>query len=128
MAYVNLDRDSYLVDDGAESKVVIRDLADIPGGRALDVSNWSGDVIKAGHIIKHNTVTDEYAPLGVAGTPLAYASLDTNEEYAGVLKCSVLKDKAFGAILTMGEINAAASPYPVTSTIKSGLPQIKFLY
>lgn len=125
MSYVNLDRDSYLVDDGAESKVVVRDLADVPGGRALDVSNFSGDVIPAGYIIKHNTVTDEYAPLGVSDG--AYVLLDTNEEYMGVLKCSVLKKKAAAAILTMGEVNAAALPVPVTSTIKAGLPTIKFI-
>lgn len=126
MGNVNLERESYLVNDGLDSKVIIRDLADIPGGRALDVSSWSDEVIKAGHIIKHNTVTDEYAPLGVSDG--SYASLGENEEYAGVLKVSILKAKAAAAILTMGEVNAACSPYPVTSTIKSGLPQIKFLY
>lgn len=124
--YVNLEKNNYLVDDGLESKVVIRDLADIPGGRALDVSAWTEDVIKAGHIIKHNTSTGSYAPLGVSGE--AYEALGANEEYAGVLKCSVLADKAAAAILTIGEVNAACSPYPVTAAIKAGLPQIKFLY
>lgn len=129
MSYVNLDRDEYLLDDGNAGKVIIRDLADIPGGRALDVTNWSDDVIKSGHIIKHNTVTDEYAPLGVSGSSDdAYESLGDNEEYAGVLKVAVLKSKPAAAIMTMGEVNAAASPYPVTDTIKAGLPTIKFLY
>lgn len=126
MSTVNLNRDSYLVDDGLDSKVIIRDLADIPGGRALDVSNWSAEVIKAGHIIKHNTVTGEYAPLGLSGT--SYASLGDNEEYAGVLKVSILKSKPAAAILTMGEVNASCCPYPVSDTIKAALPQIKFLY
>ena len=127
--YVDLERDSYLVDDGNDGKVIIRDLADVPGGRALDVSNWTPSVIKAGHIIKHNTVTGAYAPLGITGSnDDTYASLEENEEYAGVLKVSVLKGKAFAAIMTMGEVNAAASPYAVTDTIKAGLPQIKFLY
>lgn len=125
MAVVNLDRDSYLIDDGNESKVVIRDLADIPGGRALDVTGITDEVIKAGHIIKHNTVTGEYAPLGISNG--SYAALGQNEEYAGVLKCSVLTKKAMASILTMGEINADAIPYPVTSTITAALPQIKFL-
>lgn len=129
MAFVNLDRDEYLLDDGNAGKVIIRDLADIPGGRALDVTNWSADTIKSGHIIKHNTVTDEYAPLGVTGSNNdEYASLEADEEYAGVLKVAVLKSKPAAAIMTMGEVNAAASPYPVTDTIKAGLPQIKFLY
>lgn len=126
MAIANLNRDSYLIDDGNDYKVIVRDLADIPGGRTLDVSSWSDDVIRAGHVIKHNTSTDEYAPLGLSGT--AYASLGENEEYAGVLKVSILKARPLAAIMTMGEVNAAASPYAITSTIAAGLPQIKFLY
>ena len=126
MATVNLNRDEYAINDGNAGKVIIRDLADITGGRALDVSSWPDDTILSGHIIAHNTVTGEYFPLGV--TSGAYNSLDTNEEYAGVLKVAVLKAKPFAAIMTVGEVNAAASPYPVTAAIKAGLPQIKFLY
>ena len=126
MATVNINRDEYLLDDGNAGKVIIRDLADIPGGRALDVTNWSEDVVKSGHIIAHNTETGEYFPLGVTND--AYNALGTNEEYAGVLKVAVLKTKPAAAILTIGEVNAAASPYPVTDDIKAGLPQIKFLY
>lgn len=125
MATVSLNRDNYLIDDGNDSKVVITDLAGIPGGRALDMTGWTPDVVKAGHIIKQ-TASGEYAPLGVSDG--AYVSLSDGESYAGVLKVSILKDKPMAAILTMGEINAAASPYPVTDTIKAGLPQIKFLY
>lgn len=125
MAITNLNRDNYLIDDGNDSKVIVRDLADIPGGRSLDVNGWSEDVIRAGHIII-KTATGDFAPLGV--TSNAYNSLDTGEEYAGVLKVSILKDKPLAAIMTMGEVNAAASPYTVTSTIAEGLPQIKFLY
>ena len=129
MSYVNLNRDTIIVDDGNDGKVIIRDLADIPGGRALDMSGWTPDVLKAGHIIKHNKSTDVYSPLGITGSENdTYASLEDNEEYAGVLKCSILKSKPFAAIMTMGEVNAAASPYAVSDTIKAGLPQIKFLY
>lgn len=126
MATINLNKDEYLLDDGNEGKVIVVNLADIPGGRALDVSNWDADIIKVGHIIKHNKVTGEFAPLGVSSG--SYASLGENEEYAGVLKHSVEKSKPAAAILTMGQVNAAACPYPITSTIAAGLPQIKFLY
>lgn len=121
----SLNRDSYLIDDGNDYKVIVRDLADVPGGRTLDVTGWDGDAIRAGHIIIRNTTTDVYSPLGI--TTNAYNSLEANEEYVGVLKVSVAKDKPFAAIMTMGEVNALASPYPVTSTIKAGLPTIKFL-
>lgn len=125
LTVASLNRDSYLIDDGNDYKVIVRDLADVPGGRTLDVASWSDDVIRAGHIIKHNTSTDVYAPLGVSDG--AYASLGENEEYIGVLKVSITKARPLAAIMTMGEVNAAASPYPVTSTIKAGLPTIKFL-
>ena len=125
MATVNLNRDSYLVDDGLDGKVIVADLADVPGGRALDMSGWDEDVLKAGHIIVHNTSTGVCKPLGLTGDN--YADLGANEEYYGVLKCSILKAKPAAAILTVGEVNADCCPYPVTATIKAGLPAIRFI-
>ena len=125
MAIISLNRDNYLIDDGNAPKIVITDLAGIPGGRALDVNGWSEDVIRAGHIIKINAAGD-YAPLGVSDG--AYVALEEGESYAGVLKVAVLKDKAMAAILTMGEINASACPYPISKAIADAMPQIKFLY
>lgn len=122
---VNLNRNGYLVDDGNESKVIIRDLADIPGGRALNMEGFDAEVVRAGHIIKR-TATGSYAPLGV--TEEAYAEVAEGEELVGVLKVSVTKERPAAAIMTMGQVNAAASPYPVTEAIKTALPQIKFLY
>lgn len=123
---VTLNRNGYLVDDGNESKVIICDLADIPGGRALNMEGFAGDVVRAGHIIKRTVATDSYAPLGVSGN--AYAAVAEGEELVGVLKVSVTKERPAAAITTMGQVNAAASPYPVTEAIKTALPQIKFLY
>lgn len=125
LTVASLNRDSYLIDDGNDHKVIVRDLADVPGGRTLDVAPWSDDVIRAGHVIKHNTSTDVYSPLGISEG--SYVSLEANEEYMGVLKTSITKARPFAPIMTMGEVNAAASPYPVTDTIKAGLPTIKFL-
>lgn len=122
---VSLNRNGYLVDDGNESKVIIRDLADIPGGRALNMEGFDAEVVRAGHIIKR-TATGSYAPLGV--TAEAYAEVAEGEELVGVLKVSVTKERPAAAIMTIGQVNAAASPYPVTEAIKTALPQIKFLY
>lgn len=123
---VTLNRKGYFVDDGNESKVIIRDLADIPGGRALNMEGFDADVVRAGHIIKRTVATDSYAPLGVSSD--AYAEVAEGEEIVGVLKVSVTKERPAAAIMTMGQVNAAASPYPVTEEIKTALPQIKFLY
>ena len=64
----SLNRDSYLINDGNDSKVIIRNLAAIPGGVTLDMTGWTPDVVRAGHIIKKNTDTGAYSPLGITGS------------------------------------------------------------
>lgn len=126
MQPANLNNESILLDDGLDSIVIVNALGHIPGGRTLDVSGVASGtkVIKAGHIIK-KTTSGTLAPLGVSSG--AYASLSEGESYVGVLKASILVSDPRAAIVTMGQVNAAASPYPVTSTIASGLPRIEFL-
>lgn len=113
---------------GLSSIVIINDLGDVPGGRTLDVSGVAYDVkvLKAGHILIQKTADSSYAPLGVSGS--AYTTLPEGYTYAGVLKSDVLVKDPRAAILTIGQVNAAASPYPVTSEIKDALPRIQFLY
>lgn len=127
MATANLNRTSIEVDDGLDSIVIVNDLGDVPGGRTLDVSDVASgvEVIKSGHILIKNDTSKEVKPLGI--TSGAYDSLPEGYSYLGVLKASVLKKDPRAAILTIGQVNAAASPYPVTSTIKTGLPRIGFI-
>lgn len=127
-ATANLNRDELEVHMGNDDIVIVRCLADIPGGRTLDVSGLPDDmeVIKAGHIIIKDSENWKPLPLNQAKT--GYASLPANHTYVGVLKASVLKKDPRAAIMTQGQINAAASPYEVTSTIKNALPRIEFLY
>ncbi len=108
--------------------VIVKDLGDIPGGRTLDVSGVASGTtaIKAGHIIIQKTADGSYAPLGVSGD--AYVTLPGGYAYAGVLKADILVKDPRAAILTIGQVNAAASPYEVTTNIKEGLPLIQFLY
>ena len=121
--------ESHVVTD-KDCIVIVKALTDIPGGRTLDVSGLpSGmDVLKAGHIIVKTKATGVHKPLGLTGSPLAYDSKDEGDEFVGVLKASILVSDPRAAIVTSGQINAAASPYPVTDTIKNGLPRIEFLY
>ena len=126
MRVVNLNKESFRYDDGNDSIVIVNDLGDIPGGRALDVTDVTADYIAAGHIIIVNDTTKEVKPLGVTGA--AYAAKPSGYSYLGVLKHTVLKTEASAAILTIGQVNAAACPYPVTADIKAGLPRIEFLY
>lgn len=128
MAVSNLNKESIEVNDGLDSIVIVNALGDIPGGRTLDVSGVAADVtvIRSGHIVIQNDTTKEVSPLGVSDGN--YVTLPSGHSYLGVLKVSVLKSDPRAAIVTMGQINAAASPYPVTEAIKTGLPRIEFLY
>lgn len=128
MAQANLKRTSIEVNDGLDSIVIVKDLGDIPGGRSLDVSGVASDVefVRSGHILVQNNTTKAVSPLGVSEG--AYITLPAGHSYLGVLKASVSVKDARAAILTIGQVNAAASPYPVTAAIKAGLPNIQFLY
>lgn len=128
MPTANLNRKSIEVNDGLDSIVIVKDLGDIPGGRSLDVSGVASDVeyLRSGHILVMNDTTKAVSPLGVSGS--AYATLPSGHSYLGVLKASIPVKDARAAILTIGQVNAAASPYPVTDAIKAGLPNIQFLY
>lgn len=127
MPTAKLNKASNEVNDGLDSIVIVNDLGDIPGGRTLDVSEVAADVsvIKSGHILVKNDTTKAIKPLGVKTG--AYDALPAGHSYCGVLKASVLKADPRAAILTIGQVNAAASPYPVTATIKAGLPRIEFI-
>jgi len=130
MPEANLNRESNMVDTGKDGIVIINALTDIPGGRTLDVSGLpaSMKVINAGHIIVKTTATGVHKPLAVTGTPLAYDTKSEDDEFVGVLKASIPVSDPRAAIVTSGQINAAASPFTVTDTIKSGLPLIQFMY
>lgn len=127
MPTADLKRTSYEVNDGLDAIVIVNDLGDVPGGRTLDVSGLPADVdvVKSGHILIQDDKTKAVKPLGVASN--AYETLPAGHSYLGVLKASVLKKDPRAAILTIGQVNAAASPYPVTAAIKTGLPRIEFL-
>ncbi len=133
MAQASLNRGGWQVDDGLQSIVVIRDLGDIPGGRTLDVSGVAGgvDFLKAGHVLVRNNSTGEIAPLGVSldeSSNPKYDALPEGCSYVGILKATVLVKDPRAAILTAGQVNAAASPAPVTDEICEALPRIEFLH
>ena len=128
MATVDLNKGKVLYDDGMDSIVIVKALGDIPGGRTLDISalDTEDNVIKAGHvIIKKDLNKPVYMPLGVQDG--AYKAITEGYSYVGVLKASVLKSDPRAAIVTIGQVNAAASPYPITDEIKNALPNIQFL-
>ncbi|WP_445453095.1 hypothetical protein [Flavobacterium sp. 25HG05S-40] len=108
-----------------DSIVIRKILVDIPGGKTLDVTGFTPtDVIKAGHIIIEETATGECKPLNVSSG--AYVSLPSQHTYKGVLISTVLKSKPMAAIMLSGDVNEAASPYPVPQGAKDALTHILF--
>ncbi len=127
MPTAELNKEQILIDDGKDSVVIVKALGDIPGGRTLDVTGVADgvNVIKAGHVLVRDDATGAVSPMPVNGA--AYGDKPEGTSYIGVLKASVLKRDPRAAILTIGQVNAAASPYPVTGEIRTGLPLIQFL-
>lgn len=117
------------IDSSLDSVTIRQYLGGITGGRALDYTNFTDDVIKAGHIIVKKTVDDEvvYSPLGVEDG--AYKALASGESYAGVVVASKNNGEAV-AIMDNGRVNDESVPYPITdamkTAIKAVLPQLVF--
>ena len=121
----SLNKETHQIGNGNDSIVIVNALGDIPGGRTLKMSAADfPNGIKAGHVIIQLS-TGEYAPMPVSGS--SYDSLPASAEYVGVARYSVPVSDPRCAIVTMGQVNAAACPYSVSS-IASNLPHIEFLY
>lgn len=124
MAIADLNNGSKAIITGNDSIVIRDNFESIRGGRTLDVTGFAPDVINAGHVIIHETATDEYKPMPVSGS--AYAALPIGHTYAGILVASVLKSKPFAGIMLRGNVNDAAAPFPIPAAAKEALHLITF--
>lgn len=124
MATANLNNESQKVDTGNDSIVIVSYLDGVPGGRTLDTTGFSPEVIQAGHIVIKDA-KGNHKPMPVADAT-NYAALPANHTHVGVVKASVLKTKPMVGIMTRGSVNQIASPYTVTDAIKTVLPLIHF--
>lgn len=133
-----------VVISGADSIVIRKYIAGIPGGRTLDCSDFPDDNILAGHVaIKKADGT--YAPMPVtaavpvqpakgdtpevAAQPAKYGSLPSGASYVGVIYRSVSKDNPSAAIMYSGVVNPTLLPYPMTDILaafKAACPHIIF--
>lgn len=111
---------------GDDSIVIQKYISGIKGGRTLDVTDFSEEVIKAGHVV---IVKDGgYKPMPVADG--VYAALPEGYAYAGVVYRSVAADKPAVSIMTWGEVNAVAVPYSmdaIMDAFKAACPHIDFI-
>lgn len=114
-------------DTGNDSIVIVKVLEAIPGGKTLDVTGFSPDVIPAGHLIIEETSTGVLKPMPISGAN--YGSLPASHTYKGVLISTILTAKPFAGILVRGTVNKNASFYGIASVltaVKAALPLIRF--
>lgn len=104
---------------GNDPIVIRKHIAGLQGGKVLDVSSFTEDFVKAGHIIIRDKSTDVYKPLGVSSGE--YVDLPSGSEYVGVCVSTKSVKEPFVGIMYNGEVNDEASPYPISDTLKSAL-------
>lgn len=131
---------------GDDSVVIQKYISGIKGGRTLDMTDYPLKVVKAGHVIVTKDGVYKPMPLtpkmqGESGsqtevkdddgnTVYVYGTLPTGFSYAGVLYRTVMVDKPAASIMTNGEVNSEAIPYPMDSiaaAFKVACPHISFI-
>ncbi|MGL5913349.1 MAG: hypothetical protein ACRCZB_04225 [Bacteroidales bacterium] len=125
MGTTNLSNEVTTVDTGMDSVVIVNHIEGIPGGRSLDITGFTPEVIQAGHIVIADSAGN-HKPMPVAEDGKAYAALPASHSIVGVVVGSVLTRKAMVGIMVRGSVNEIASPYPVTAAMKTALPLIRF--
>ena len=133
MAVADLNNEKSEVITGNDNIVIVDNFQSVRGGRTLDVTGFTPEVINAGHVIIQVTATKEYKPMPVDLTTNpaapAYAALPSGHTYAGILIASIPTKKPFAGIMVRGTVNPAAAPYPmasILSAVKTALPLIDF--
>ena len=125
MAYANLNNDGLSIIQANDSTVIVDNFQSIRGGRTLDATGFTPEVIKAGHVIIKETNGDQYRPMPISGD--AYDSLPAGHSYVGVLIASILTAKPFAGIMVRGTVNPSCTPYPMTAILaafKTAVPLI----
>ncbi len=130
MAVENYEAQKKSYDTGNDAVVIRQYLGGITGGRALDYSKFTDEVIRAGHIIVRKEIDGvyEYSPLETEGGK--YKDKDSDAEFAGVVVRSRVKGEAV-AIMDNGRVNDIAMPYEFKDAtqreaIKAALPCLVF--
>jgi len=114
-------------DTGNDTIVIVKVLEAIPGGKTLDVTGFSPDVIPAGHLIIEETSTGVLKPMPISGEN--YGALPASHTYKGVLISTILTAKPFAGIMVRGTVNKNASFYGIASVltaVRTALPLVRF--
>lgn len=130
-AKANLSNNKEVLGFGLDSAVILHYVGGIDGGRTLDVTDFTGDVIRAGHIVIRSTTDDTiWKPMPVSDGE--YQALPSDFEYAGVVVSSVPTSQPMVGIMIEGQVNDVASPYPISASLKTALkaaiPTLVFIH
>lgn len=101
----------------------------VQGGKVLNTDGYSEEFIRAGHVVIKNNTTGAYKPMPLNEEKTGYASLPAGHTYVGVVVATIPTAEPFAGILTSGEVNDVASPYPVDaikSAFLAAVPTIRF--
>lgn len=131
---------------GDDSIVIQKYISGIKGGRTLDMTGYPLKVVKSGSVIVTKDGVYKPMPLtpkmeGESGsqtevkdengnTVYVYGSLPSGFNYAGVLYRTILSEKPAASIMTWGEVNGVALPYPMDTILeafKTACPHIDFI-
>lgn len=126
MTKTDLAKAHNAVDFGNDSVVCPLFISGIRGGRSLNVEGVTDSVLKAGHVIVGKD--GDYKPMPVSSG--AYGTLPSGYSYVGVLYKTIPTDLAMASIMTNGEVNSTAAPYPMDSILeafKAAVPNITFV-
>lgn len=94
------------VDTSNDSIIIVHTFETIPGGRTLNVTGVTAEVLTAGHVIIEQDSNGDLKPMPV--TDGAYDALPANHTYKGVLNASILVSKPSASILVRGTVNDEA--------------------
>jgi hypothetical protein len=111
---------------GDDSIVIRKYIAGIAGGRTLDLTGYTLDTVKSGHVIIKNK-DGNYAPMPVDGDK--YAALPDSAAYVGVLYRSISAKDPQASILTNGVVNEKVLPYAIDDikeAFLAAVPHIQF--
>ncbi len=115
-----LSKTRQTIDTTNDSVIIVEHIADLPGGRTLDVTGFPDDEISAGHVV----IKDEegvYKPLPTDGNVPASHTVE------GVTVASCKKDNAQVSVMYNGTVNEAYAKYPYSDAVKKKLSLIKFI-
>lgn len=131
---------------GDDSIVIQKYISGIKGGRTLDMTDYPLKVVKSGSVVVTKDGVYKPMPLtpkmeGESGsqtevkdengnTVYVYGGLPSGFNYAGVLYRTILSEKPAASIMTWGEVNSVALPYPMDTILeafKTACPHIDFI-